>query len=1192
MRPIKLEIEGFNSFESKQVLDFTKLGDGVFGIFGKTGSGKSTILDAIILALYGDIERSRQNIDFINTKRKKAIVSLEFEILVAGEVKNYLVTRTFSIKKNGKDVDSDAELFEILKNGQEKNLLTEGTQRVNAKVYDIIALGKNEFIKCIALPQGEFSAFLKAKQSERTEIMSNIFDLTKYGEKLCAKVKEKVTEFDREIAGLSASLSLVEYANDETLENAKTEFLTNSTTYDKEKKTLKEKSELYSSLSKSLENKKKLEELTKKFEQLEIQKPEMEMLSEEISRNQNANSIKSDYEKRKKVVLDVRELSKKVSLLNENRMKTESEQNDASVDFEEFKKDYDKKQDDLRLKLVKIDELMKLEASGTNLEREQKESELKIDEKKKLLDAENEKLSLTIEKITKIENEVNDIDKFIEDNKPDVKLSYALEQTKNIESELILIEEFYKMIEKLYDGANEELKIAQEEYNLYITQEKKLTEKIDQIQSSIETAFEFEDMDKTNFNKIRSCDKQLDGMNDAKLKAEMLENQIAILSSDKDNRISIIESLSDQIIQEQNKLTEIEKNIDEREKILTLKRDEREELLGGNFFSIVSNRLRIGDACPICNNKVIQKSYEEVFDINPITSEIKSDVDELKSLRFERDKIFAGLITLKSRCEFEKAQIEIDKSEIERLATSKLVLYREFVDSPGQAKETFDKLYSLISQTIENLETLIDLQDTIREEQLKIIISKTQAGTKVSLYTNQIEDLTDLMYKLQTKKAEREFAIFNVNEVYKDLKEYKKQIADGKNIELVIDQKREEKYKLKDEQNRQIIIKSGLEQKISLINADIQVLSGQLSSLEAEYNKVKTSIRVNGIPDGVTVLQEQTNTLAEINRLKNEYSKKETRLESSRDLLSRTKNEYEINASLLSEKEIEERELDSKISNMMIECGFKSDEELENSFEISSELKLKQQKYNEFKTEYKVVQTQKQDLECDYYGDVDEEKVGSLKEEVEKLSSSVSVLSEKVGRTSATFERIEEDNKKRNQISSELEKLKHKFDLAKELSSVLKGKALAEYVAEEYLQEITGLANQKLNLLLDGKYILRFKNKEFYVEDNFNDGKLRPADTLSGGETFLVSLSLALAISDSISLLSSRSMEFFFLDEGFGTLDQELCEVVVSALHKLESQNLKIGLISHVTELEESIKNKVYISKTSTGSKISIEHTL
>ena len=205
MKPIKLEIEGLNSFETKQVLDFESLGNGVFGIFGKTGSGKSTILDAITLALYGKVERTKQNVDFVNTKSSKATVSLEFEIFSAGKTRRLLVTRVFSRKKSGTEVDSSASLYEI--DGDDKNLIEEGSSKVGDKIFGILGLGVNEFAKCIALPQGEFSAFLQAKPAERTEIMSNIFDLSKYGEKLAFAVKEKISMWDKEVSVLSARSS-------------------------------------------------------------------------------------------------------------------------------------------------------------------------------------------------------------------------------------------------------------------------------------------------------------------------------------------------------------------------------------------------------------------------------------------------------------------------------------------------------------------------------------------------------------------------------------------------------------------------------------------------------------------------------------------------------------------------------------------------------------------------------------------------------------------------------------------------------------------------------------------------------------------------------------------------------------------------------------------------------------------------
>ena len=99
MRPIKLMIEGLNSFIEKQTIDFEDLtSEGFFGIFGPTGSGKSSILDGITLALYGNIARKSSN--YININCDRLNVNFEFQIC-SSEVKRYIVDREFRRKKDG-----------------------------------------------------------------------------------------------------------------------------------------------------------------------------------------------------------------------------------------------------------------------------------------------------------------------------------------------------------------------------------------------------------------------------------------------------------------------------------------------------------------------------------------------------------------------------------------------------------------------------------------------------------------------------------------------------------------------------------------------------------------------------------------------------------------------------------------------------------------------------------------------------------------------------------------------------------------------------------------------------------------------------------------------------------------------------------------------------------------------------------
>jgi exonuclease SbcC len=159
-----------------------------------------------------------------------------------------------------------------------------------------------------------------------------------------------------------------------------------------------------------------------------------------------------------------------------------------------------------------------------------------------------------------------------------------------------------------------------------------------------------------------------------------------------------------------------------------------------------------------------------------------------------------------------------------------------------------------------------------------------------------------------------------------------------------------------------------------------------------------------------------------------------------------------------------------------------------------------------------------------------------------------------------------------------------------ELASELRGDRFVEYIVEETLSLLAARASDELLRISDGRYSLVPGEGDFVVVDHVNADERRSVKTLSGGETFLASLALALALSRHVGELATEGLgaqlEAVFIDEGFGSLDPETLEEVIDALERLRAENLIVGVISHVPALAERVQAGVEVRKEQGGSRI------
>jgi len=258
-----------------------------------------------------------------------------------------------------------------------------------------------------------------------------------------------------------------------------------------------------------------------------------------------------------------------------------------------------------------------------------------------------------------------------------------------------------------------------------------------------------------------------------------------------------------------------------------------------------------------------------------------------------------------------------------------------------------------------------------------------------------------------------------------------------------------------------------------------------------------------------------------------------------------------------------------------------------------------------FRTRYATLKGQEETLaaQCEGMAAVD---TAPITEKLEALAQRMQALSEGEKRTYARAERMAQAAASLKRSAAEAAQANHRYqmleDLRRTMTGTLAGSArvsFENYILQVYFGQVITAANVRLRTMSDGRFSLYGRAQsadgrskaglELDVFDR-NTGRRREIKTLSGGESFLAALAMALGFADVVQAQHGGAvLESMFIDEGFGSLDEESLERALQVLTDLAHGNCMVGIISHVPLLRERIDNRIVVTSTREGSQAHIE---
>lgn len=1232
-----LAIRGKNlaSIEGEFIIDFTNeplKSAGIFAITGPTGSGKSTILDALCLALFAqsprqaaavergvelaDGESGRISQNDPRSILRKGTSDGFAEVDFVGLDKNHYRSR-WSVRRARNKTSGNLQDYTIqLLNISNGAIYPEKKTETLREIERLIGLNYDQFTRSVLLAQGDFTAFLKAGRDEKSALLEKLTGTAIYTEiskSIYEKTKASETYY-QEINNRLSGIMLLD-------EPSKQELISQKTEIEKQLLKLTQQKEL---CRKELDWHEQIEKLTENLKTAEINLEETEKRkADSAERFSRLNLVELVQPARN---LFATRNEKSVAIQKKQSEKNKLSENYSTIDSQLELQKVQQKEEQKALENAE-----KAYTDAKPLLKKASEMDTLIGEyKKNIADTTNEVESVVL-KIKTQEQYLNDHNKQIDSLSSEIN---EITQWLEINQKRQPIVENFLVIKEALQGA---AKLASEEKTL--------------VNKSSILNLKYEDLGKENTRLSESHKQQILIIENTRAKNEELQNKINALSPDelRKREHDISETLQ-QIIEanacweslhsSQNDLarlmndriqtvsnlkihqTNIEKCTSELQES-NIRRHQTKTLLDQAKLRIAENvealRSQLSDKepCPVCGSR--EHPYTSADNsFHSAIAEFQDEYSKWSASYDEKVKELAFLEGNINKCNEDIGRISLEVEKIEK-RNATLILKWTAYTLPESILLANDPIRSEVFKTeIESRKVeASSIRQKLNEYQnLKVAFNENTARLE-KLKDEQTErerQISEYSKQLSLLEQENAQIIKRINEIQVNYKETISRL----NVWFVLPDWVEnwssnpELFVIKlgqfsDEwisKNRRL---DELKNKLKVAIAESTLLKNQLEGLHVNHGQVRLKLEKlkgensnmlserNTIFNGITVSEAESAFSIAIEKSISSLNKSQLitkTLQSEKDGLTGKLNQ--IDKDLISLKaEADEagkrvndwlNDFNSTGNNLTEEADLLSLLSFNNDW-IEEERKALQQISDSVLTAKTTLQERKTQMEIHHSNRMSENGKEIVILNLQKFDEEIKNMSSLKSEVEFRLREDQNNRKTVGNLLNELEKRKLVWEQWQKLNDLLgsaDGKKFRQIAQEYTLDVLLGFANIHLKEL-SGRYELQVvpDSLALQVVDHDMGNEVRSVHSLSGGESFLVSLALALGLA---SLSSQRmNVESLFIDEGFGSLDPVTLNIAMDALEQLHNQGRKVGVISHVQEMTERILTKIEVKKLSGG---------